>query len=134
MNSKMFFCNNGIGFTPYLNRDQLSLFNHEFSMSLGIITLIIINIFSLAILVFIYQFFKKREYTNVYYEITFLFIFSGTLCSLIDKIVYKGSIDYMLLGGHIYDIKDVYLFIAVLFLTMYIFTYLMHEVKKRRVK
>ena len=132
MNSKATYFNNKIGFTPYINRSQLSIFNHEFNLGIGVFTLNTINILCIILLVIIYKFLKRREYTNVYYEITFLFIMSGTLCSLLDKTIYKGSIDYILFGRHIYDLKDIYLCLAVIFLTVYIFTYLKHEIKIRK--
>lgn len=132
MNRKVTFFRSKIGFTPYLNKNQLSIFNHELNMELGILTLIVINVLSVFILIYLYPFTKKREYTNVFYEITFIFLFSGVLCSLIDKIIYKGSIDYILFDRHICDLKDIYLLLGALFSIMYLYTYLKHEVKKSK--
>lgn len=127
MGKKATFLNNKIGFTPYINRSQLSIFNHEFNMSLGIFTLIMVNIFGIFILCFTYKIVKKREYTNKYYEITFLLIASGALSSLIDKIIYKGSIDFILFFGHIHDLKDIYLYIGIIVAVVYVATYIKHE-------
>lgn len=127
MGKRVTFLNNRIGFTPYLNRSQLSIFNHEFNMGLGVFTLIIVNVFCIFLLAFIYKFIKKREYTNVFYEITFILIASGAFCSLLDKIVYEGSIDFMLFFGHIYDLKDIYLFFGIIIVIVYLVTYIKHE-------
>ena len=40
----------------------------------------------------------------------FAFLFSGAFCSLIDKIFWDGSLDYILVKGFFtFDLKDVYL-------------------------
>lgn len=70
---------------------------------------------------------KKREYTDKYYEITFILVISGALCSLLDKIVYGGSIDFILFFGHIYDLKDIYLFLGIITALIYLVTYIKHE-------
>lgn len=127
MENKTTFLNNKIGFTPYLNKSQLSIFNHEFKMSLGNSTLIVVNIFSILLLIFMDKFIKKHEYTNNYYEITFIFIASGALCSLLDKIIYKGSIDFILFFGHIHDLKDIYLYLGIITVFIYLATYIKHE-------
>ena len=46
----------------------------------------------------------------------FLFIFSGSLCSLIDKIFYGGSLDFIGISNlFIADIKDIYINLGILF-------------------
>ncbi len=40
----------------------------------------------------------------------YAFIFSGAMCSLIDKIFWNGSLDYILVNGFfMFDLKDVYI-------------------------
>ena len=42
-------------------------------------------------------------------EITFAFLFSAGICSLIDKVFWDGSLDYIFLNGFFtFDLKDVY--------------------------
>ena len=48
---------------------------------------------------------------------SFLFILSGALCSLIDKIFYGGSLDFIGISNlFIADIKDMYINLGLLFL------------------
>lgn len=118
-----------IGFVPYLNRDQLSIFNNELNLKLSLITLILINLGVIIILMLIYKLIKKKEYTNLYFENSFFIITAGAVCSLIDKITLKGSLDYILFFRHIHDLKDIYLYIGFIFILIYMFTYLNHEKK-----
>ncbi len=40
----------------------------------------------------------------------FVFIISGTICSLIDRVLWGGSLDYILIKGlFIFDIKDTFI-------------------------
>lgn len=51
----------------------------------------------------------------------FAFLFSGATCSLIDKLFWDGSLDYILVKGFFtFDLKDVYLniFIGLLILAL----------------
>ena len=46
----------------------------------------------------------------------FAFIFAGALCSLIDKIFYGGSLDFIGISNlFIVDIKDIYINLGILF-------------------
>ena len=46
----------------------------------------------------------------------FIFMFSGGLCSLIDKVFYGGSLDFIGIGDlFIADIKDIYINLGILF-------------------
>jgi len=49
----------------------------------------------------------------------FAFIFSGAVCSLIDKLFWDGSLDYILIKGlFTFDLKDVYINIFIGLLTL----------------
>jgi len=51
----------------------------------------------------------------------FAFLFSGAICSLIDKVFWNGSLDYILVKGlFTFDLKDVYInvFIGLLILSL----------------
>ena len=41
--------------------------------------------------------------------------------------IYKGSIDYLLFLGHIYDLKDIYLCFGIIIVMVYFFTYIKHS-------
>ncbi|WP_434290219.1 signal peptidase II [Clostridium botulinum] len=50
--------------------------------------------------------FKRKVPIHIMYA----FIFSGAMCSLIDKIFWNGSLDYILVNGFfMFDLKDVYI-------------------------
>lgn len=53
---------------------------------------------------------------------SFLFILSGALCSLIDKIFYGGSLDFIGISDlFIADIKDIYINLGILFFVLTLF-------------
>lgn len=124
------FFDERVGFTPMINTEQLSLFNNELNLGLQLQTLIVLNIVILIGLPFIYLFMKKREYTNCHFENAFLMITAGTFCSLIDKIVLGGSLDYILLSGHIHDLKDFYLYLSLVFICNYMVSYFINKKKE----
>ena len=102
-----------IGFTPLLNKNQLSLFNHELSMN-RMKLLIIINILAIAVVIALPYILKRKKECHKSLNLLCLLLLAGSICSLIDKLVYGGSIDYILFYNHVYDIKDLYLFGAVI--------------------
>ena len=49
----------------------------------------------------------------------FLFIFAGALCSVIDKVFYGGSLDFIGISDlFIADLKDIYINLGLLFFIM----------------
>jgi hypothetical protein len=77
-----------------------------------------INTFVLLIWVAIYRSFQywstNINRSNRLPAISLLFMLSAIFCSIIDSTFWGGSIDYIsLLSFVIFDIKDIYLFIAI---------------------
>lgn len=109
-----FLINNWIGFKPYLNTTQLSIFNNELDLGVSTGTLIVLNIiFIPVILLTFYRANKDNEYGD-FMDISEALILAAAICSLIDKIFWGGSLDYIyLLNRWIVDLKDIYLFGAV---------------------
>lgn len=109
MDKEFYFIRNLIGFKPFQNT-KYSWINSlgDFGVSL---TLHIIISVLLIIAIFVVYDFISCKYT--FYKPTFAmfaFLYAGAFCSLIDKIIWKGSLDYILLEGlFIFDLKDVYL-------------------------
>lgn len=105
--------------TPWLYFDPL--FNRDYSwvnsmLQLGVGKWVHI-VMVIAVLVFIYLFFlyftKKFKITSLI-GITFSLFFAGAICSLIDKLFWDGSLDYVLVKGFFtFDLKDAYLNIAI---------------------
>lgn len=96
-------------FEPMFNRDY-SWFNSMFQLGIGKwIHISIVAIISILIYLF-YKYLNKQIGTNKIINIMYAFIFSGAICSLIDKIFWNGSLDYILVNGFFtFDLKDVYI-------------------------
>lgn len=83
-------------------------------------------IFNSILIVLVYLFFSylnDQVGTNRIIKTMFAFLFAGAICSLIDKIFWNGSLDYILVKGFFtFDLKDVYLniFNGLLILTVII--------------
>ena len=95
-------------FEPKFNRDY-SWFNSMLNLGVGkgIHILIVFMLISLTFLV--YKFINKKIETTNLIDTTFAFLFSGAICSLIDKVFWNGSLDYILFYDlFIFDLKDVY--------------------------
>ena len=107
-------------FDPMFNRDY-SWFNSMLQLGFGKwIHIIIVAIMSIIIFLF-YQYLNKQIGTNKMINIMYAFIFSGAMCSLIDKTFWNGSLDYILVKGFFtFDLKDVYIniFIGLLILSL----------------
>ena len=97
-----------------------SMFQFGWSKAFHIVIVIVILIFS-------YYTFKYLEYKkmkNSEINILKTFLFSGVICSLIDKIFWNGSLDYIMLKGFfVFDLKDCYIttfeVLAVIFFIKY---------------
>lgn len=100
---------NLIYFKPTLNEDYSwinAIFNFGWSRLFHIAyVLIALFIFYYA---FKYIYFKAGKRTEV--RVLEVFLVSGALCSLIDKIFWDGSLDYIFLNGlFVFDLKDCYI-------------------------
>ena len=64
-------------------------------------------------------FLKYKNIKNFWTDLCFIFIFSGALCSLIDKLFYGGSLDFIGISDlFIADFKDIYINLGLLFFIM----------------
>lgn len=96
-------------FEPVFNRDY-SWVNAILQLGIGRwIHILMVTIISILIYLF-YEYLNKQFRTDKVINIMYAFVFSGAICSLIDKIFWNGSLDYILLNGFLtFDLKDVYL-------------------------
>ncbi|GKX30102.1 peptidase A8 [Vallitalea longa] len=95
-------------FRPVINTSY-SWFNSLFDLGVGYYSHIIFNILTIILMLvainYIYYYNNNSTLTDI---ITILFI-SGAICSLIDKIFYGGSLDFIYLRSlFTFDIKDCY--------------------------
>lgn len=109
---------NFLSFNPIIN-SQGSWLNARFNANIGFSLLILINSISLILFIEIYRYLKAKNMKSFWIDMCFLFIFSGALCSLIDKIFYGGSLDFIGISNlFIADFKDIYINLGLLFFIM----------------
>lgn len=98
-----------IGLRVYLNQAELSIFNRELGLEVGLAVLIFINIAFFVICECAIWFLKKDGSYNKVIKNGFLLLEGGMVCSLTDKMFWKGSLDYLIVFHSIVDLKDIYL-------------------------
>lgn len=108
-----FFLTERFGFRPFLNRDQLSIFNKELNMNLGLGVLILLNLIVILAIVLLMHVLKKDKTLFKIVHWGLWIELSGVICSLIDKLFWHGSLDYVQCFSVIFDLKDVYLYVGV---------------------
>lgn len=120
--------NGRLGFDVYLNKDYMSMFNRNFGLNLSALTLTLINIGILLFLISLYLYVLKNDGLNKKIRICIVIVIAAALCSIIDKIFWGGSLDYIVSFGYIYDLKDVMLYFGVI-LGIILFLY-KYQIKK----
>lgn len=109
-----------LSFYPKFNRDY-SWINSLFQFGIGQVPhIILVSLILIGLLLF-FDFLKTKKNIDKVIWYAFIFIISGAICSLIDKIVWNGSLDYIYLKGFfIFDLKDLYsnVFIILIILSL----------------
>ena len=100
-------------FNPVVNT-RLSYIGNFFEPLSNPFLTILLNVFALGILISGYLLYKvKREDTSFPVKIIMIFGLAGCLCSLIDKLFWGGSLDFLQIPNYfIFDLKDCYLTVA----------------------
>lgn len=108
-----------LSFDPIINTDG-SWLNARFNFDISFPLLILINFIALFIFFEMYRYIKFKSGKNTFWgDMCFVFIFAGALCSLIDKVFYGGSLDFIGISDlFIADIKDIYINLGLLFFIM----------------
>lgn len=110
-----------LSFHPIINTEG-SWLNARFDFGLGFTFLIIINAIALFIFTEVYRYYIKDGRKSFWSDIAFIFIVCGALCSLIDKIFYGGSLDFIGISNlFIADIKDIYINLGIFAFIMEIY-------------
>lgn len=95
-------------FKPMFNRDY-SWINSMFQLGVGKWVHIALVIGMLVFILLAYDYALKKA-GGKYINVMFAFVIAGAVCSLIDKLFWGGSLDYILLSGFFtFDLKDVYI-------------------------
>lgn len=125
-----------IYFEPMFNR-HYSWLNSMLQLgSSKWIHIAIVAILSMLIYLF-YQYLNKNFGTNKIINSMYAFLFSGSVCSLIDKVFWNGSLDYILINGFFtFDLKDVYIniFIGLLILSLLLKNKVLEQIDDNIVK
>lgn len=104
---------NWLYFYPVLNTSG-SWGASRFGLTFGIKVFLIINIIAIPLVVQIYRFYVKENGPSFWGNITFVLCFSGIVCSMIDKMFFGGSLDFLMLKGlFVADIKDFYITLSI---------------------
>ncbi|EES50000.1 MULTISPECIES: signal peptidase II [Clostridium] len=112
---------NLLSFNPIINTDG-SWLNARFGTNVSFPLLILFNIIALFVFVEIYRYALYKGNKDFWADMSFLFIFCGALCSLIDKLFYGGSLDFIGISNlFIADIKDIYINLGILFFILTLF-------------
>ncbi|MGG7099077.1 signal peptidase II [Clostridium sardiniense] len=122
---KLFFFNsyfdifNGfLSFNPLINTDG-SWLNARFGTSVSFSMLIILNIIALVIFIELYRYYRSKGNKGIFGDLAIVFITAGALCSLIDKVFYGGSLDFIGVSNlFVADFKDIYINLGILFLVI----------------
>jgi len=113
MGKKKLFFGGLFGFCPHINREQMGI-NHELAkidMHISNGANIVLNIF---IIIFVGALLIRLNRKKVYgrmFAIGSCIGIAACICSLLDKIIWGGSPDYMyIINEYIIDLKDIYMF------------------------
>lgn len=109
-----------IGFHPKINTKQSWGGNYISILENPIVANILV-IFCFFIIITGYQFYRsKSTKESLPANLIFIFLMAGSICSLIDKVFWGGSLDFLRIPGFfIFDLKDCYLTVGeILFVPM----------------
>lgn len=96
-------------FSPIQNTNY-SYFNSLFNLGFGRIANVLIVIVVIIIGYKTIKSIEDKTGRRLPIDLIKLFLFSGSICSLIDRTIWNGSLDYIYLKGFFtFDLKDVYL-------------------------
>lgn len=126
---KFFFFNkditlikNFLSFTPIINTDG-SWINARYNANISFSLLIIFNILAILLFIELYRYLLKKSPNNFWFDFCFVFILCGAICSLIDKLFYGGSLDFIGIGNlFIADFKDIYIDLGILFFVLFLYS------------
>lgn len=107
-----------LSFNPIINTSG-SWLNVRFKTNISFPILILINFIALFVFLELYRYFKNKNIKGFYADFCFIFIFAGSFCSLVDKLFYGGSLDFIGVGSlFIADFKDIFINIAIFLFLM----------------
>lgn len=113
--------NDMLYFRPIINTDG-SWLNARFGTSVNFPILIALNILAIFVFIEVYRYYLYKGNKDFWSDMCFIFVSCGALCSLIDKVFYGGSLDFIGVSNlFIADIKDLYINLGILFFALTMF-------------
>ena len=104
---------NFLSFHPIINTKG-SWLNARFETGVNFSILIIFNILALILFFECYRYYKNLGFKDSWSDLCIVFIMAGCVCSLIDKLFYGGSLDFIGISDlFIADLKDIYINLAI---------------------
>jgi signal peptidase II len=86
----------------------------RFGLEFGMKTFIIMNIIAVPLFIQLYRFYIVEKEKSFWVDLCFVLGFSGVVCSLIDKVFFGGSLDFIAIDNlFIADIKDFYITLSI---------------------
>jgi signal peptidase II len=96
-------------FEPMFNR-HYSWINSMLRLDIGKWVHAALTALICALIILFYLYLIHKQKTNGVVNTAFAFLLAGAFCSLIDKVLWNGSLDYILLDGFFtFDLKDVFI-------------------------
>lgn len=112
--------NGFLTFKPFLNTNSMSLFNGLLlDLDISLQKLIIVNFILLVLMVPIYLYLRSIDFKNLFLYSILVFLVSGGIASTLDRVIWGGSLDFILIFNYIIDFKDIYLFLSVFIAFLY---------------
>ena len=120
-NNDLPIINGMLYFRPIINTDG-SWLNARFGTSVSFPILITLNILAILIFIEVYRYYLHKGNKDFWSDMCFIFVTCGAICSLIDKVFYGGSLDFIGISNlFIADIKDLYINLGILFFALTMF-------------
>jgi signal peptidase II len=100
-------------FEPIFNKDY-SWVNSLLQLGVGRWIHITVVALMVLLLFLIYSYLNHKKSAGKMINVMFTFLLAGALCSLIDKVFWDGSLDYIMLKGFFtFDLKDIYIDVSI---------------------
>ncbi|EKQ56033.1 MULTISPECIES: signal peptidase II [unclassified Clostridium] len=113
--------NNMLYFRPIINTEG-SWLNARFGTSVSFPILITLNILAIFVFIEVYRYYLYKGNKDFWADMCFVFVSCGAICSLIDKLFYGGSLDFIGISNlFIADTKDLYINLGILFFALTMF-------------
>lgn len=119
-----------ISFLPVHN-DKYSYLGSLLNLNFGKALNSIIVVISMILIYYLYKFAIAKNKSTRFVNASFIFFISGCICSLIDRVFWSGSLDYISLHGFfVFDLKDVLLSLGAAMIVLEVIVYIKQNPKK----